>query len=71
MTSENARKHNRAMAETWNKIQKATGDERKELLTQFYGSASVGIDELYPGRTLGYRFATKQQEIINTKSITI
>jgi hypothetical protein len=71
MTSENAWEHNRAMAATLKDIDKATGDERKELLTQFWGSSAVVIEDLFPGTSLGYRFATTQQEIINTKEISI
>jgi len=71
MTSKNAQAHLAAMAETLKDIEKATGDERKELLTKFYGSSAVVIEDLFPGTGLGYGFATKQQEIINTRSITI
>lgn len=64
-----ANEHSKAMAQTIKDINNATDAERKELLTKFYGSASVGIDKLFPGTGLGYGFAKTQIDRINTQEI--
>lgn len=61
--------HLKAMSDNLKKIESATGDEKKELLTLFYGSSAAVIEDLFPGTGLAYGFAQTQIDRVNAKEI--